>query len=209
MRTSFENVVVTSLIAPPLTATIIPSSTPTSPIPSDAYAYEGFKSQTQKDVFSSDSVAIARPLTGGGLLAATIGGRQDTLTGLYHGYVDVIDLGATPPFLIKQTRIDSNPMAEYGCVPLDLGVSHDQTEVVVRSADPYVDAPLAIGADLVRIHLSAATGFVAQYGGQGYCMGQDSLAIQTTGDINTTKRMMSISQDPTPSVDLGYVHIAR
>ena len=148
-------------------------------------------------------------MTGGGLLAATIGGWYDNSTGLYSGFVDVIDLGATTPFLVKQTRIDSASTGGNGCVPLDLGVSHDQTEVVVRSADPYADPLLAAGADLVRIQLTAAGGFVAQYGGQGFCMGQDSLAIQTTGDISTTKRMMSISQDPTPTVNLGFVHIAR
>ncbi len=199
VRTSFENIIIPSVSNPPVFATSI-----VSPNSSDAYAYEGFRGLTGQDVFSSDSVMIAPPVNGT-LMAATLGGWQDA-SSIWHGRVDVIDLALLSP-TVTQVSIDSSGGPTFpGCVPLDLAVSHDHTEVVVRSADPFPDTAPALGADLVRISL-ASPAITFSYGGQGFVMGLDSIATQASGDVNTSKRVQSISHDPITNI--GYVHIAH
>jgi hypothetical protein len=140
----------------------------------------------------------------------TIGGAQLVVGGPYHGYVDLIDLLAPTPILNGQVSIDSNSgTTGDGCVPLDLAVSSDHAEVVVRSADPYPDPNPSGGADLVRISLASPFPIVLSYGGNGILMGLDSLAAPAIGFVSVTKRIASISQDPTPVTNRGYVHIAH
>ena len=199
VRTSFANVVVTSMVTPPLSANVI-----ASPNSSDAYAYQGFAS-AYASVFSSDAAVISPVAVSGYQFAATIGGQ--IISGIYHGYVDIVDLAVTPPALVGQVRIDSNAATTIGCVPLDLAISSDHAEVVVRSADPSPGTAPAAGADLVRISLSPSPAITFSYDGQGILMGLDSLAVPATGLINVTKRMLSIEQEPVSNK--GYAHVAR
>lgn len=205
VRTSFDNVIVTSITSPPPTHLAV-----ASPNSSDAYAYEGFRFSTGYDVFSSDSVVIAPDpdLTLNRVTAATIGGHD--VSGVFHGYVDIIDLSATPPVLLLQVDIASASPLSPGCVPLDIALAFNHTEVVIRSADPYVDPPLStIGADVVRVSLLAPFGFNFKYGGHGTVMGLDSLAAPVSGIVSTAKRVLSISQEPGTPSGPGYLHIAH
>ncbi|MDP1795386.1 MAG: hypothetical protein Q8K63_14705, partial [Acidimicrobiales bacterium] len=201
VRTSADNVIVLSMLNPPLNPLLLPS-----PNSSDAYAYEGFYSLSSLDVFSSDSVVISPPLNGM-LMAATIGGRWNTLSSRYHGAVDLIDLAAPSPTLAVQVDIAPDPASPDGCVPLDLAVSHDHTEVVIRSVDPG-NSSSPTPADLVRVSLTNLSGVInSRFGGHGTVMGLDSLAVPASGGVNTVKRVLSIEQDP--ATTLGFVHVAH
>ena len=199
VRTSTVNVILPSL-----------SPAPTSIVPlasgSDVHAYELFAASIGASVFSSDSVVIGIEQNGS-LMAATIGGAWDALNSQWYGVVDIIDLLAAAPSVTPVSVVSNNPGLS-GCVPLDLAISFNQNDLVVRSADPLPEAPSATGPDLVRISLATGT-FVRQYGGSGIVMGLDSLAAPSlTGFVNTVRKVLSVSQDPS-SGGLDYEHVAK
>ncbi len=204
VRTSVENVIIAPLIIPPTVATII-----ASPGGSDAYAYEAFGTLPNQAVFSSDSVVIST-LPNGNLMAATIGGRPNALTGVYEGCVDLIQLTPGPVSLVQFT-ITSNgaPFFNLGCVPLDLAISLDHTEVIVKSADAWGDSPASPGADIVRVNLASSTAGPSFGGSLATVMGQDSIAAPASGFVSTLKRIVTIYEDAWSAVTHGYVHIAH
>jgi len=197
VRTTETNVYLSSLVTPTAPFQELVGSTV-----SDAYAYEGYRLQ-YAGVFSSDSVVIGSE-QGGVLMAASIGGIDSQ--GTFSGQVDLIDLLATTP-AVTPVAIVSPSGTLGGCVPLDLAISFNQNEVVVRSAERPTQLPSTPGPDLVRIALASGA-FVQTYGGDGVLMGLDSLATPSlTGFVNTARKLLSISEDPLTGLD--YVHVAR
>ncbi len=205
VRTSVENVIVSNL---PASAVTPP---PTAPVKmelassSDAYAYEQYPFIASQRVFSSDSVMIGSEQNGS-LYAVTIGARWDGSR--FISVADIIDLLATTPAV---NSVDINPQngdEERGCIPLDLAISFDQKDVVVRSTDTFdQSAPNGDGPDLAIITL--ASGALQRFGGSGTVYGVDSLAAPSLfGYVRTNRRLMSISEDPSPS-GLDYTHFVR
>lgn len=204
IRTSFDNVVLTSILnpPPPNQLVVLPSQNG-----SDAYAYKSF-TPGGYDSFSSDSVAISAD-QGGVLMAATIGG-DEVQPGFFHGYVDLIQLA--PTVSITQVAIVADPQSSVGSVPLDLAMSPSTNRLVVRSSDPYFLAPSgsSLEVDVVFVSLTPGVGVVDQFPGNGYQLGMDSLAAPALGYANTNKRVLSIAQDPfTAPPGFDYTHIVR
>jgi hypothetical protein len=203
VRTSFSNVVITSLTSPPPTGQVV-----SSPNNSDAYAFESFRNGTGESVFSSDSVALGIEQNGG-LFGVTIGGTTDAF-GIYRGYVDIIDLGVTPPVVNQIAILPDVADTFVGCVPLDLAIAFNQTDVVVRSADGWSQAAGFVGPDLTQIDL--ATGAVLKsWGGNGICGATDALAVPSlSGFVNTARRIFSVSQRSLTFGGLpNFPHFAR
>jgi hypothetical protein len=205
VRATNENVCIQGLTTTP-GATIL-----TSPSSSDAYAYEQFRQQTQYNIFSSDAAVIAPettdPITNQTFMfAATIGAYQDPTSGLWTGAVDLIDLNTAPLSVIQ---VPIAPNAAPGCVPVDLAISANHAELVVRSADPNVEVSPATGPDLVRISLVATPAIVFSYGGRGTVMGLDSLAAPQLGFVAVAKRILSISEQEGMSTGDDYTHINK
>ena len=213
VRTSTVNVVLDSLSAPAAVPNTI-NHLLTSPNGSDAYSFKEFGQQTGHLVFCSDSSVIGSEQEGR-LYGVTIGARFDVLTSKFVGAVDIIDLLASPP-VVTQVAIVPDATDARGCVPLDLAISLDQKDVVVRSADTRNQAPNNVvnfqhtnepGPDLVRVPL--AGGALTRFGGSGTVFGLDSLGAPSLfGFVNTTRRLLSISQDFAPGGP-EYVHVAR
>jgi hypothetical protein len=213
IRTSFSNVIVPSLVNPPLPASPPGAHTLTeiqSVNGSNAHAYRDYASFWNYDVFSSDSVVIGTAQTVNGttqLMAATIGARLDQ-PGIWHGAVDLIDLAAGT-ITVTRENILPNSTQWGGCVPVDLAIAFNQDELVVRSVDPFREAaPTATGPDVVFI--SFATGLISDsFGGSGTVMGLDSLAVPQSGFVNTSKRVLSVSQEELTATGLDFNHIVR
>lgn len=206
IRTSFDNVVVFGLDSVTLSHTVL-----ASPNGSDAYAYRTYAGSLTYDVFSSDSVAISPEVivsedpTVVRHMAVTIGGYVDSNTSKWVSAVDVIDLAATT-LTVSQVTIATNADPD-GCVPVDLAINSDRDEVVVRSVDPYADSSPATGPDLVQISLlTSPPAIAASYGGSGTVMGLDSLTVQPSGYVSTTKRILSIAQQELTSSGADYTH---
>ncbi len=202
IRTSTQNVIITSIQTPPLNFTSLVGA-----VVSDAHAYLSF-TNSGWDSFSSDSVAISTDQNGV-LMAATIGGAL-AQPGVYNGYVDLIQLAPTPS--LTQVPIVPASGLNGGCIPLDLAMSPITNQLVVRSSDPYFLAPNGSPqeVDVVFVSLTPGLGIVAQYPGNGYQLGMDSLAVPALGYTNTNKRILSITQDPfTGPPGLDYNHIVR
>ncbi len=214
IRTSFDNIVLTSILNPPPPNQLVPLPSPSG---SDAYAYKSF-TPGGYDSFSSDSVAISTD-QGGVLMAATIGGARNSSGLIFNGFVDLIRLA--PTVSIMQVPIVSDLLSPMGCVPLDLSVSFNKTELVVRNSDPYFLAPngsasevdvliIALFDDPAPVPMWQAGDILAQYPGNGYQLGMDSLATPGSGFLNTNKRILSITQDPfTGPPGLDYNHVVR
>jgi len=204
IRTSVENVIVSNL-----PTSIVPATAPVKlelPSSADAYAYEDYPTATfGRRVFSSDSVAIGSEQNGS-LYGVTIGARQ--IGTAYIGVADVIDLLAATPSVSAVDILPQSGDVFFGCVPLDLAISFDQTKVVVRSTDTIDQAsPTGDGPDLVVIPLAGGT--VQRYGGSGTVHATDSLAAPSLfGYIRTNRRIMSISEDPFQGV-FDYTHFVR
>ncbi len=206
IRTSFDNVVVFGLDSVSLSHTVVPS-----PNGSDAYTYQAYAGLTNCDVFSSDSVVICPSVvvsenpTVVQNMAVTIGGYIDSNTSKWVGAVDIIDLAATT-LTVSQVAIVTNS-DPAGCVPVDLAINSDRDEVVVRSVDPYPDSSPATGPDLVQISvLTSPPAITASYGGSGTVMGLDSLTVQPSGYVSTTKRILSIAQQELTPNGADYTH---
>jgi hypothetical protein len=197
VRATNENICILGLTATPSATSL------TSPNASDAYAYEQFNQQTQFNIFSSDAAVIS-PETNGQIFAATIGAQR--VGNPWNGYVDLIDLNAAT-LSVSQVSVAPNAFAQFGCVPVDLAISANHSEVVVRSADPFVEVSPATGPDLVRITLAGTPAIFASYGGSGTVMGLDSLAIQPLGFVAVAKRILSISEQEGTSTGNDYTHI--
>jgi hypothetical protein len=203
IRTSTENVIITSIQTPPFNFTSLVGT-----VVSDAHAYLSF-TPGGSDSFSSDSVAISAEQAGGVLMAASIGAKQAT-TGAWVGYTDIIQLA--PTLSITQVAIVPDSQSPVGCVPLDLAMSPITNQLVVRSSDPYFFTPSGSPqeVDVVFVSLTPGVGITAQFPGNGYQLGMDSLAAPATGYVNTNKRVLSITQDPiTGSPGFDYNHIVR
>jgi hypothetical protein len=160
-------------------------------------------------VFSSDSVVIST-LPNGNLMSATIGGRPNPLTGVYEGCVDLIQL--TPaPITLSQFTITSNGAAfnQVGCVPVDLAISLDHTEVIVKSADTWPDNPASPGADIVRVDLASGAAGPSFGGSDATVMAQDSIAAPASGFVSTLKRIVTVYEDTWSTVTHGFVHFAH
>ena len=212
VRTSFDNVFITDVNSPPAQPAL-----PALPSPngSDAYAYDfsQYGSAVNYRQFSSDAVTIGPRLlvsSSGGVnvyrqIAATIGGSANLL-GNYQGHVDFIDLAAGTPTVTQQTIVSSST-GFGGCVPLDLVLTRDKTQLVVRSADYFPDAPTASGVDLMCFSIATLNPII-QFGGTGYVTGLDSVAAGNNGmpAPSTQRRTTSISEDPASPRD-GKVHI--
>ncbi|NUP95429.1 MAG: hypothetical protein HUU28_04620 [Planctomycetaceae bacterium] len=211
VRTSYSNVVLTSLTSPPPTGTVL-----LSPNGSDAYAYQSYGGTFSERLFSSDSVALGIE-QGGVLRGATIGGGFNFSSSRYEGFVDLIDLSTATPTLI-QTTIAPDPLDQFwGSVPCDLAIAFNQTDVVVRSADRYQQpgpTPPALwstvpGPDLVQIDLASGA-ILKSWGGSGLCRATDSLgAPAVTGFVNTARRVPSVSFEPSGSPFPDFFHFAR
>lgn len=203
VRTSYSNVVLTSLTAPPPTSTVL-----ASPNGSDAFAHERYNSYHSSSLFSSDSVALGIEQNGV-LYGATIGG-DDAGIQRYTGYVDLIDLSLATP-AVNQVAIAPDPLdPTYGCVPSDIAIAQNQTDVVVRCSDRRPQAASFVGPDLTEIQLGSGV-ISRSWGGNGICGGTDALAVPaTSGFVNSVRRMFSISQDATGGA-LGpeFNHIAH
>jgi hypothetical protein len=196
VRTSFDNVVFPNIAL---------STTPTvlaSPSNSDAHGYKLFAlQQGPNQIFSSDSAVLSPEGK-----AVTIGAYQDA-SFLWHGAVDIIDL-TLPPLTVNQVDIAPDPLDSLGVVPVDLAIAFNHNEVAVRSAAPnFTASPLE--SDLAYISLTSPFGFNMRYGGNGTCMGVDSLAVPVSGFVNTKKRVLSISQQLNVPQGLDYTHIAQ
>ena len=213
VRTSLHNVVLEDLSSPPPQ----PSALPPIPSPngSNAHAYDQFRSANSYVAFSSDSVVIGTMQDDNGqtrLMAVTIGASSpDTFS--WQTAVDVLDLNAAVPSVLSQVIVNPNGTERGGCVPLDLAIGHNQTEVVVRSSDPLAEASGAAGPDLARITILpvGSIGVIHAYGGNGSPFALDSLAVPPlSGLVNTTRRILSVSQDEYASpTGFDYIHIAR
>jgi hypothetical protein len=205
IRTSVDNVVLTSLSSPPPLPTVL-----ASPNGSDAYAYRAWIGM-QYDIFSSDSVVISprSPVATVPVMAATIGGYFDSVIQRWRGCVDLIDLSAIP-LAVVQVDLPPDPGTAYaGCVPVDLAMSASQTELVVRCADPGFSGMSPQESDVVVVQWAVAPpSILTWYRGNGTVMGLDSLAAAATGLVSTVRCLQSISQDAT-SNGYGYVHVAR
>jgi hypothetical protein len=200
VRTSYTNVVLTSLSSPPTSPLDLPS-----PNGSDAYRYETYASSTGRPVFSSDSTVLGTE-DDGVLYGVTIGARVGSSG--FIGTVDIINLLASSPSVTQVDILPDTSEENAGCVPLDLAISFDQASVVVRSTDPVTQsAPTGDGPDYEKIPL--AGGASTRFGGSGTVFGLDSLATPGLfGYVRTNRRILSISQDPSAG-GLDYTHIAR
>ncbi len=200
LRTSRSNVILAPLSAPPALPTVLPSG-------SDAYAYATYDSSTGRRVFSSDSVVIGSEQNGS-LYGVTIGARLEPITNRFIGVADIIDLLLPSPTVNAVDILPDDTDEVIGCVPLDLAISFNQNSVIVRSTDTVDQtAPTGDGPDLVIIDL--ATGSIQRFGGSGTVHGTDSLAQPSLfGYIRVNRRIMSISEDPTPNL-LDYTHFVR
>ncbi len=199
VRTSHSNVILAPLSAPPALPTVLPSG-------SDAYAYKDYAAAPLgRRVFSSDSVVIGSEQNGS-LYGVTIGARQ--IGSAYIGVADIIDLLLPSPTVNAVDILPQGGDEVIGCVPLDLAISFNQDFVIVRSTDTFDQiAPNGDGPDLVIIDL--ATGSIQRFGGSGTVHGTDSLAAPSLfGYIRVNRRIMSISEDPTPNL-LDYTHFVR
>lgn len=208
VRTSFDNVIIPSLSTPPATATLLPS-----PNGSDAHEYIRFRSQNSNGVFSSDSVVL-RPEYGDNeplnpLMAVTIGASFDGTATTWTGRVDFIDLST---LTLSQTPIlfDANNLV--GCIPVDLAISTNYSEVVVRSIDMHFASGSTVEADVARFSLASPFGINTRYPGTGTCNAVDSLAAPVRGFVSfpVNKRVLSVSQEPSNTLPgLDYAHIAN
>jgi hypothetical protein len=203
VRTSFDNFVL------PLTTPFPGSLTPlNSGVLSDAHLYITYSQLGPYEVFSSDSVVV-QPEISGAQVAATIGGSLDSGTGRYVAHVDFIDFSTAPFAAIAESILaPGSGQSDFGALPLDLELTRDRREVVVRSAAPYVDAtPNAAsvgGGDVVFFDLSTRL-LVQAHGGSGYATALDCVNVGTTGGAAPRKRVLSVSEDPINNV--GLVHI--
>ncbi len=209
IRTSFSNVIVPSLVNPPLPTSPPGSHTLTEIVSvngSNAHAYLDYAGFWGYEVFSSDSVVLGTNQSGV-LMAATIGARM-VQPGTWHGAVDLMDLAAGV-ITVSRVNIVPNQPSHGGCVPVDLAIAFNQDELVVRSVDPFPEtASLATGPDVVIIDLATAL-IAASFGGGGTAMGLDSLAVPQSGFVNTAKRVMSVSQEELTATGLDFNHIVR
>lgn len=197
VRTSFENILIPDLVTPPAQAALPPLPSPNG---SNAHEYLNYFAPANYTAFSSDSVVIFE--VGNTQIAATIGAAQPT-PGAVTGYVDFIDIGATTPSVVQQTIA---PVGTIGSLPLDLAATRDRTELVVRTSNPFVDPLLTSGSDVNFFSTSAPYALLQGYGGTGFVMGLDSLAVGTTGaGAGARKRVVSVSEDPT--IPDGRVHL--
>ncbi len=111
------------------------------------------------------------------------------------------------PAVARFVTIAPSASTHGGCLPLDLAISFNQSEVVVRSAEYPTQAASMPGPDLVRITLATGA-FAPTYGGNGVLMELDSLGTQAfNGFVNTDREVLSISEDPLTLLD--YVHVAK
>jgi hypothetical protein len=207
IRTSYDNVVVFGLDSGTLSHTVV-----ASPNGSDAYAYSQYATYMTYDVFSSDSVAICPSVivsenpTVIQNMAITIGGYFDAASSRWVGAVDIIDLAAAT-LTVNQVAIVPNSNENGGCVPVDLAINAIHDEVVVRSVDPFRETSPASGPDLVGISiLTSPPAITASYGGSGTIMGLDSLCVQTSGFVSTTKRILSIAQEEAAVFGADFTH---
>lgn len=206
IRTSNDNVIVSGLTGT-LAKTVL-----ASPNGSNAFEYEAYATNFNYDVFSSDAVVICPAVivsenpTVVKNMAVTIGGYFDSNTLKWVGAVDVIDLAATT-LSVSQVAIVPNALDEEGCVPVDLAINFDHDEVVIRSVNPYQETSPATGPDLVQISLlTSPSAITASYGGSGTVMGLDSLCVQPSGFVSTSKRILSISQEELNPTGVDYTH---
>ena len=198
IRTSFDNVVLTSILnpPPPNQLAVLPS-----PGNSNAHAYFDFGAAQSEPVFSSDSAVIGTLHTIEGttrLMAATIGAVPPffSSSGLFEGAVDAIDLAATSLSVSQVTIAPTGALGSIGCVPLDLAIAFNQEELLVRSVEPDPQGPNAAGPDVTRWKLQPSVGLLGQCGGGGTIAACDSLGVPGTGFVSTSKRTLSISQEP-------------
>ncbi len=115
-------------------------------------------------------------------------------------WVYIIDFNGSngPEIVLEQDLAPPATWTPLGCVPLDLAMSPITNQLVVRSSDPYFLAPSGSPQeiDVVFVSLTPGVGITAQFPGNGYQLGMDSLAAPATGYVNTNKRILSITQDP-------------
>ncbi|MBM3853472.1 MAG: hypothetical protein FJ399_09980 [Verrucomicrobia bacterium] len=211
IRTSFDNVVLTSILnpPPPTQLAVLPS-----PGGSNAHAYRDYGTAQSEAVFSSDSTVIGTVQTVNGvqrLMGATIGGRRLQPTSPFEGAVDVIDLAAATLSVTQVTIVPSGGLGSIGCVPLDLAIAFNQEELLVRSVEPDPQAPNAIGPDVTRWKLQPTIGLLGRCGGSGTIAACDSLAVPGSGFVSTSKRTLTISQEPQVSSPAGndYNHFVE
>lgn len=203
VRTSFDNFVI------PLGGTFPGSLTPlNSGVGSDAHRYELYSQMGPYQVFSSDSVVV-QPELSGAQVAATIGATLDASTGRYVAHVDFIDFSIAPFAANAQSILaPGTGQLDHGALPLDLDLTRDRSEVVIRSAAPFVDAtPNAAavsGGDLVVFDLSTQSS-VQSHGGSGYPASVDCVSVGGDASSPQRKRVLSVSEDPINNV--GLVHL--
>lgn len=199
VRTSFDNIYITDLVTPP-TQLALPSLP--SPNNSNAHEYLNYTFIGNYTAFSSDSVVIVDD--GDTQIAVTIGAAVP-LFGTLTGYVDFIDLGAATPSVVWKAIA---PTGAEGSLPLDLEATRDRAELVVRTSNPFVDPSLSSGNDVNFFSTSAPFTLQQGYGGTGFVMGLDSLAVGTSGGGTSSarKRIVSVSESSLTVPD-GRVHL--
>jgi hypothetical protein len=197
IRASFDNIVLTSILNPPPPNQLQPLPSQGN---SNAHAYIEFGVAQSERVFSSDSVVIGTAQTIDGttrLMAATIGGRIQVLNpNLYEGAIDVIDLAAGTLAVTQETIAPTGGLGSIGCVPVDLAIAFNQEELLVRSVEPDPQGPNTGGPDVSRWKLQPSIGLLGRCGGGGTIAACDSLGVPGTGFVSTSKRTLSISQEP-------------
>jgi hypothetical protein len=201
VRTSFDNVVLTSILnpPPPNQLAVLPS-----PSNSNAHAYLDFGIAQSEAVFSSDSVVIGTLQTMNGttrLMAATIGGISPLFSssGLFEGAIDVIDLANASLSVVQVAIAPTSSLGSLGCVPLDLAVAFNQEELLVRSVEPDPQGFNVVGPDVTRWKLQPTIGLLGRCGGKGTIAACDSLGAPGSGFVSTSKRTLTISQEPQSS----------
>ncbi len=206
IRTSFDNFA----LPLPIPGGSFPTAlTPlNSGVGSDAHLFRQYSSSGPYEVFSSDSVVV-QPEVSGAQVASTIGATLDFSTGRYVAHVDFIDFSVNPLAAAAQSMFaPGGGPTDFGAIPLDLELTRDRMELVVRSAAPWVDATpnaaAVAGDDLAFFSLSTQSQ-LPSHGGSGYPAALDCVSVGASAGTSPRKRVLSVSEDPINNVGLAHI----
>jgi len=130
--------------------------------------------------------------------AAFLGGVGTNQSNLRLYDLDASDWTEPGPAVQTFTQVPSSGTL----APADLERTPDETDVLVRNSGPFAESSYPGGPDWGRWGGSPPAQVGTTMAGQGLCSGADSLRMGRTWAV-------SISRDPNPQVNGGWVHIVH